>query len=70
MGSGGITPRILNLGTIWRRVVSFTPRLLHPRGMNPGTHWIRSWVGSSVGLDVVAKRSLVLSRIELLSFST
>jgi len=29
-GSGGIAPRILNLGTGWKRVVSFTP----------GTHWI------------------------------
>jgi hypothetical protein len=30
-GSGGIAPRILNLGTRWRWVVIFTPRLLIPR---------------------------------------
>jgi len=30
-GSGCMTPHILNLGTRWRRVVSFTPRPLFPR---------------------------------------
>jgi hypothetical protein len=34
-GSGGITPRILDLGTRWRWVVSFTPRPLYPQGKNP-----------------------------------
>jgi hypothetical protein len=29
---GGIAPRILDLGTIWRWVVSFTPRVLYPQG--------------------------------------
>jgi hypothetical protein len=33
-GSGGIALRILDLGTRWRRVVSYTPRLLCPRGKN------------------------------------
>jgi hypothetical protein len=33
-GSGGIAPRILNLGTRWRWVVSFTPRPLYPQGKN------------------------------------
>jgi len=33
-GSGGIVPRILNLGARWRRVVSFAPRPLYPRGRN------------------------------------
>jgi hypothetical protein len=28
--SGGIVPRILNLGTRWREVVSFTLRPLYP----------------------------------------
>jgi hypothetical protein len=28
-GSGGIASRILDLGTRWRRVVSFTPRPLY-----------------------------------------
>jgi hypothetical protein len=30
----------------------FTP------GKNPGTHWIRGWVGSSVGLDVLEHREM------------
>jgi hypothetical protein len=35
-GSGGIAPRILDLGTRWRRVVSFTPWPLYPQG---NSHW-------------------------------
>jgi hypothetical protein len=33
--SGGIAPRILNLGTRWRWVVSFTPQPLYPQGKSP-----------------------------------
>jgi hypothetical protein len=33
--SGGIAPRIIDLGTRWRRVVSFTPRPLYPQGKSP-----------------------------------
>jgi hypothetical protein len=34
-GIGGIVPRILDLGTRWRWVVSFTPRPLYPQGKSP-----------------------------------
>jgi hypothetical protein len=34
-GSGGISRRLLNLGTRWKRAVSFTPRPLYPRGKSP-----------------------------------
>jgi hypothetical protein len=34
-GSGSIAPRILDLGTRWRGVVSFAPRPLYPQGKNP-----------------------------------
>jgi hypothetical protein len=34
-GSGGISPTILDLGTRWRWVVSFTPRPLYPQGKSP-----------------------------------
>jgi hypothetical protein len=34
-GSGGIDPRILDLGTRWRWVVNFTPRPLYPKGKSP-----------------------------------
>jgi hypothetical protein len=33
--SGGIAPRIPDLGTTWRSVVSFTPRPLYPQGKSP-----------------------------------
>jgi hypothetical protein len=34
-GSGGIAPRILDLGARWRWVVSFMPRPLYPQGKGP-----------------------------------
>jgi hypothetical protein len=34
-GSGCIAPRIFHLGTRWRQVVSFTPRLLYLQGKSP-----------------------------------
>jgi hypothetical protein len=47
-GSGGIVPRILDLGTRWRWVVSYTPRPLYPQGKNtwylvPEPVWARWW---------------------------
>jgi hypothetical protein len=33
--TGCIDPRFLDLGTSWRWVISFTPRLLYPRGKEP-----------------------------------
>jgi hypothetical protein len=33
--SGGVASRLLNLGTRWKRVVSFTPRPLWPQGISP-----------------------------------
>jgi hypothetical protein len=35
LGSGGISPRILDLGTRWRWVVGFTPRAALPTGKEP-----------------------------------
>jgi hypothetical protein len=58
LGSGGIAPRILDLGTIWRWVVSFTPRPLYPKERAPGTHWIGGWVGPRAVLDAVVKRKV------------
>jgi hypothetical protein len=34
-GSGCIDPHILDIGTTWKWVVSFTPRPLYPRGKSP-----------------------------------
>jgi hypothetical protein len=44
-GSGGIAPRVLNLGARWR----FAP--IGERAA--GTHWIEGWVGPRAGLDPV-----------------
>jgi hypothetical protein len=33
--SGDIAPSILDLGSRWRSVVSFTPRPLYPQGKSP-----------------------------------
>jgi len=42
--SGWIVPLILDLGTSWWRVVSFTPWPLYSQG-DPSTHCIGGWVG-------------------------
>jgi hypothetical protein len=55
LGSGGVAPRILNFGTRWRWVVSFTYRPLYSRLKSPGIHWVEGWVGPRPGLDAVAK---------------
>jgi hypothetical protein len=57
--SGGIAPHILDLGTRWRWVVSFTPPATLPPGKAKSpwyTHWIGGWVGPKAGLDAVVKR--------------
>jgi hypothetical protein len=58
LGSGGIGPRVLVLGTRWRWVVSFTPRKLYPRKRAPATHWIGGRTGLRAVLDAVAKRNI------------
>jgi hypothetical protein len=55
---GDIAPRILDLSTRWRWVVSFMPQLLYPRERTPGTNWIGGWVGPKAGLDMVVKRKI------------
>jgi hypothetical protein len=55
-GSGYIAPRILDLGTRWRWVASFTARSLYPQKRAPATYWIRGWVGPRAGLDAMVKR--------------
>jgi hypothetical protein len=46
-------------------VVRFTPLLLHPEDINPGTHCIEVWVGPKVGLDTLDKRRNLLSLQEI-----
>jgi hypothetical protein len=53
-----IAPCILNLGTRWRWVVSFTILPLYPQGKSPGIHGIGGWVGPRASVDAVAKRRI------------
>jgi hypothetical protein len=53
-GNGCINPRILDLGTSWRSVASFTPRPLCPAGegvpgtnLAPRTGLLRTWRGGN-----------------------
>jgi hypothetical protein len=50
-------PRILSLGTRWRKVTRFTHRPFIPGKRASGTHWIGGWVGHITGLDAVYKMS-------------
>jgi hypothetical protein len=52
-GSGGIAPRILNLGSRWKWVVSITLGHFTRRKTAPDTHCIGGWVGPRAGLDTV-----------------
>jgi len=55
-GSGGIAPRILDLGAGWRWVISFTPRPLYRRRRNPPYPLDRRLCGPQ--LDAMAKRKI------------
>jgi hypothetical protein len=47
-------------------MVSFTLRLLYPRGKSPDTHWIGGWVDPRADLDDLEKKNfLTLQRLEL-----
>lgn len=67
MDSGGISPRIPNLGTRGRWVVNFKPRRFHRRGKSPGTHWI-GWEGTQTLWRIydswtAQKRTLVVQSV-------
>jgi hypothetical protein len=62
--SGDTDPRILNLGTRWRWVVSFTLRPLYLQEEASCTHWIGGWVGTRAGLDAVTRRNHPILRRE------
>jgi hypothetical protein len=36
-----------------------TPAALHPEETATGTHWLRGWVGSRVGLEAVEERKIL-----------
>jgi hypothetical protein len=51
--SGGVAPRILDLGTRWRS--ASRPGRFTPREEAPDTHCIRGWVDPRAVLDAVVK---------------
>jgi hypothetical protein len=61
MGIGCIYPQFLDLGYIWRFVVSFTIRPLSPEEITPGIHRIGCWVGPRADLDNMEERDIFLS---------
>jgi hypothetical protein len=65
-GSGGIDHLILDLGTKWRWVVSFTPRPLYPQGKSPWYPLYKRLVGpqSRSGRRGGDKNSQALPRLK------
>jgi hypothetical protein len=59
-GSRSTVPLILNLGTLWMRVVSVTHMLLYAQGKSHGPHWLRGWVGPTVWTFFTREKSLPL----------
>jgi hypothetical protein len=57
-GSGGIAPRILDLGTRWRSVSVSRPSRFTPGERASDTHSTEAWVGSRAGLDTVVKEKV------------
>jgi hypothetical protein len=57
---------LLDIGTSWRYVVSFTLRHFAPEERAPDTRRIGGWVGPRTGLDDVKRRKILsLQGIEL-----
>jgi hypothetical protein len=62
MGDWWYSCTILDIGTRWRFVISFTPQPIYPRKRTSSTHWIAGWVGSTAGLDTAEKRKILACR--------
>jgi hypothetical protein len=56
-GSGGIAPRILDLGTRWGEWSASGPGRFTPSERASGTHWL-GWVGPRAVLDTMVKRKI------------
>jgi hypothetical protein len=60
MGSGCIDPHFLDLGTIWRWVVNFTPLPLYPRGKSP-RYALDRRLGGPQSRYSIARRTVLVS---------
>jgi hypothetical protein len=63
-GIGGIVPHILTLALDGGKWSASRHGCFTPRERVPGTHWIRSWVGSRAVLNAVVKRKFPSPRRE------
>jgi hypothetical protein len=52
--------RILNLGTRWRKVTSFTPRPLYPGERTPGRHWVEDWMDFEACLGRGGEQKIII----------
>jgi hypothetical protein len=50
-GTGGIAPRIPDLGTNGGEWIVSRPSRFTPKERIPCTHWIGGWAGPTAGLD-------------------
>jgi hypothetical protein len=57
-GNGRTAASHFDLGTRWRRVVSFTPQPFTPEEKAPSTHWTGSWLGPRACWDTLEKRRI------------
>jgi hypothetical protein len=62
--SGGIAPRILDLGTRVSEWSASRGGRFTPRETAPGTHWIGGWMGPRAGRDAVVKKRIPSPRRE------
>ena len=58
MANGGVIPLILNIGTSWRRAVSFMPRLLYLQLNTPDTTRTGGW-SPKAGQDALQTRHVI-----------
>jgi hypothetical protein len=58
LGSGGIAPHILDLGTRWSEWSASRPGRFFSRKRPPDTYCIGGWVGPRASLKVVEKRNI------------
>jgi hypothetical protein len=59
MGEWRYSFTFLDLGTRWRRVVSFTFRSFYTRGISLGIYCIGGLMGLEAGLDAREKRKIL-----------
>jgi hypothetical protein len=57
-GNGDIDPLIVNLGTRWKEMIRYTPRLLYPCVRTLGTNWMGRLVDLRALLDTAEGKTV------------